>query len=76
MKAKLVIGMWLWELMLITMEGDKNKQPATLQKNDLNIKYLWEQELSENYLNWAYSKDWNKRTVWNKRTGRKILNKR
>ena len=23
----------------------------------------------------TYSKDWNKRTVWNKRTGGKILNK-
>ena len=44
------LGKSLWEFMLITMEGDKNKQPANLQKNDLNIKYLWEQELSENHL--------------------------
>ena len=28
----------------------KKGQLATLQKNDLNIRYLWEQELSENQL--------------------------
>ena len=42
MKAKLVMGKSLWEFMLITMKADKNKQPDNLQKNDLNIKYLWE----------------------------------
>ena len=50
MKAKLVMGKSLWQLMLTTMEGDKNEQLATLWKNDLNIRYLWEQELSENQL--------------------------
>ena len=50
MKAKKVMGNALWELMLIIMEGDKNKQPATVLKNNLNIKYLWEQELLDNHL--------------------------
>ena len=50
MKVKVVMGNSLWELMLIIMEGDKNKQPATVLKNNLNIKYLWEQELLDNQL--------------------------
>ena len=44
------MGNSLWQLILITMEDDKNEQPVTLQKNDLNIRYLWEQELSDNHL--------------------------
>lgn len=50
MKAKTTMGKPLWELMLIILKGEKDKQPATVIKNDLNIKYLWEQELSENHL--------------------------
>lgn len=49
-KAKLVMGKPLWQLMLITMEGDKKEQPVTQLKSELNIKYHWERELSESRL--------------------------
>ena len=50
MKAKTIMGKPLWELMLIILKGKKDKQPATVLKNELNIKFLWERGLSENHL--------------------------
>ena len=50
MKVKAIMGKPLWELMLIILKGKKDEQPATVLKNELNIKYLWEQELLENHL--------------------------
>ena len=47
-KPKKVMGVALWELMLIQMEGDKNRQPVTVLKRSLNFKYLWNRGLTSN----------------------------